>query len=92
MERNEISIHEVKIYNALKTNQDKWLTNADIEGMIEGVSRRTVRAHTLKLVQLGLLDQAEVFPAHRYKWSGKGAKRNTAYSIRLEKAAEVFGL
>lgn len=91
MERNEISLHEVKIYRALKDGKGKWLTNADIKASIEGVSARTVRAHTLKLVRLGLIDQAEVFPAHRYRLSDKADKRNPAYTIRLEKAADVFG-
>lgn len=46
----------------------------------------------MKLVDLGLLDQAEVFPAHRYRLSSKADKRNKSYLQRLERAAEVFGI
>jgi DNA-binding transcriptional regulator PaaX len=92
MERNEISAHEIKVYLALKSNPDKWLSNAEIAALAAGVSPRTVRAHTLRLVSLGILDQAEVFPAHRYRFSAKGNKRNAAYTIRLTQAAEIMGL
>jgi DNA-binding transcriptional ArsR family regulator len=92
MEKNEISIHELKVVNALRFNPDRWLGNRDITKMIGSISERTVRAHTLKLVKLGLLDQAEVFPSHRYKWSDKARKRNAAYVTRIDKAAEVFGI
>jgi DNA-binding IclR family transcriptional regulator len=45
-----------------------WLTSQQVA---EGakVAARTARQHLLRLVQLGLLDQAEVFPAHRYRLS-----------------------
>ncbi len=92
MERNEVSLHEVRVYLALKGQPQRWLTNREITALLPGVAPRTVRAHTLKLVQLGLIDQAEVFPAHRYRWSEKAAKRNSSYSLRLEQACSVFGL
>lgn len=91
MERNEISIHEVKVYLALKNGQ-RWMSNQDIAKELSSIAARTVRAHTLKLVNLGILDQAEVFPGHRYRWSEKGVKRNISYVKRLEGAAEVFGV
>lgn len=90
MEGNEVSIHEVKIYLVLKSRAS-WMTNREI-AIAAKVAPRTARAHSLKLVNLGLLDLAEVFPAHRYKWSDKGSRRNAAYCLRLEKAREVFGL
>lgn len=67
MEKNEISIHEVSVWNVLKKNRDKWLTNRQIAQQIEKISERCVRAHTLKLVKLGLIDLAEIFPAHRFR-------------------------
>ena len=90
MERNEISIHEVRIFLFLKKNLEKWITNKQIS---EGtkVSERTVRAHTLKLVKMGILNQAEVFPAHRFRYSDKADKRNRGYFERLTSACEVFG-
>lgn len=90
MERNEISIHEVRVYLALKAAGD-WMTHADIANA-SGVNPRTVRAHTLRLVGLGLLDKAEVFPAHRYRLAQKADKRNASYAQRLEHARSVFGL
>ncbi len=92
MESAEISRHEVAVYLALKGHADAWMTNKDIAVITDGVALRTVRAHTMKLVQLGLLDQAEVFPAHRYRWSSMGEKRNPAYVLRLKQATDVFGL
>jgi predicted ArsR family transcriptional regulator len=92
MERNEVSLHEVKIYCLLRSQPGRWLTNQEIGAALTGVAPRTVRAHTKRLVTLGLVNQAEVFPAHRYQWSEMGAKRNLGYSQRLEQAAAVFGL
>jgi hypothetical protein len=43
-------------------------------------------------VDANIVDQAEVFPAHRYRLSKKARKRNINYIQRLERAAEVFGL
>lgn len=91
MERNEVSTHEVKVYLALKNRESKWCTHADIYQDVPDVSPRTIRAHVLKLVRLGLLDQAEVFPAHRYRISDKASKRNKGYVTRLELAADIFG-
>lgn len=90
-ERNEVSWHEVKVVLALRGKPDQWLTNKEISE-VSGVNGRTTRMHTVRLVKLGMLEQAEVFPAHRYRWSTKASKRNVAYSQRLETAAEVFGL
>ena len=90
MERSEISHHEVRIYQSLKTRPQEWLTNKEIAG-VSGVNERTVRLHTLRFVKLGMLDLAEVFPAHRFRWSAKAERRNKSYEVRLENAIEVFG-
>ncbi len=91
-ERNEVSIHEVKVFRVLADAEKVWLSNKDIADRIEGVMPRTVRAHTLKLVKLGLLDQAEVFPGHKYRLAVTAIKRNRAYLQRIAQAAEIFGL
>lgn len=91
MEKNEISAQEVSVWNVFKSNPNKWLSNKEIQGLSENVALRTIRAYTLKMVKLGLIDVAEVFPSHRYQISEKHSKRNTGYSLRLEKASEVFG-
>lgn len=90
-ERNEVSIQEVQVYHALVTHK-QWLSNKEIAQLSGVASERTVRFQTRKLVQLGLIDVAEVFPSHRFKWSEKGEKRNHAYALRLQKAGEVFGI
>lgn len=88
-ERSEISLHEVKVFRCLRDSDSKWFTNSEIAAECK-ISERTVRSHTLRFVKLGILDQAEVFPAHRYKYSQKANRRNVAYLQRLERADEVF--
>lgn len=90
-ERNEVSRHEVEVFRVLSLSAD-WVTNRDIQSRCDGVAARTVRATTLRLVRLGVLDQAEVFPAHRYRLAPKADKRNRGYFDRLTRAAEVFGV
>lgn len=91
MEKNEVSIHEVKVFSAFSSCNGAWKTAAEV-AQDAGVATRTARAHCLKLVRLGILDQAEVFPAHRYRLSAKAAKRNVAYHQRIQTAIEVFSL
>ena len=85
MESTAISTHEVRVYLAIKSAQ-RWLTNKDIQMLVGDIANRTVRHHTLKLVNLGLIDQAEVFPGHRFRWTEATERRK-----RLEDAALVFG-
>jgi predicted ArsR family transcriptional regulator len=88
MERNEISLHQVKVYQCVAARQ-RWMTNNEIAAAA-GVAPRTARHHTSTLVAMGIFDQAEVFPNHAYRLAEKAKQRNTAYLLRLEKAAEVF--
>lgn len=92
MEHNEVSPHEVKVFLALSTAPSEWLSNRDIAARVKGVTLRTVRAHTYKLVKLGLVDQAELFPGHRFRVSDKAEKRNKTYTQRIMQAAEIMGL
>lgn len=88
MERAEISEHEVRIFQFVRTAQ-RWVTNKEIASGAH-VSRRTASGHTLHLVKLGIFDQAEVFPGHRFRLSIQAEKRNKAYLLRLLQAEEVF--
>jgi len=90
MERSEISRHEIAVFETL-LKADGWITNREIAEQA-GVAPRTARAHSLKLVQLGIADQAEVFPAHRYRISEFAAQRNRGYTDRLARAAEALGM
>ncbi len=91
MEKNEVSLHEVKVYRLFAANPERWISNREVAAEAH-VAQRTARAHTLKLVNLGLLDQAEVFPSHRFRFSETASKRNKTYTQRLDHAASVFGL
>ncbi len=91
MERNEVSRHEIAVYHVLAQQQGKWLTSAEL-AVAAQVAPRTARSHALRLVKLGLLDQAEVFPAHRYRLSEHARNRNRSYVDRLTRAAEALGV
>src|SRR5882762_8702870 len=88
IERSEVSHHEVRIYK-LVYQSTKWFTNKEIANQLS-MPGRTVRQHTLRFVKLGLLDQANVFPGRRFRWSTKSGGRNIAYVQRLQHAAGVF--
>jgi hypothetical protein len=90
MEKGEVSLHQVKIFEFVRKAAG-WVTAKDVAAGSD-VAERTARLHCLNLVNLGIFDQAEVFPAHRYRLSEKAGKRNKAYMIRLEAAKEVFGI
>lgn len=90
-ERNEISAQEVAFFLAAsQRGEHQWSTAKELADA-SGIAPRTGRAYALKFVRLGLFDQAEVWPAHRYRWSELASKRNKAYLQRLEHAAYVFG-
>jgi DNA-binding IclR family transcriptional regulator len=88
METSEISLHLLKVFDAVKTHGG-WLTNKEV-AKLSGVAPRTARAHTARLVAVGLFDLAEVFPAHRYRLSALADKRNKAMMQRIDAAREVF--
>lgn len=88
METSEISIHQSRIYEFVKS-AGRWVTSREIASGAD-VAERTARAHALKFVRLGVFDQAEVFPAHRYRLSELAGKRNISVVRRLEAAREIF--
>ena len=89
MERNEISLHEVKVYRVFKGSPDKWLTNAEVANA-GGLKTRTARWHTMRFAALGIIERAEVFPSHKFKLSSKAGKRNGGFLQRLEQADKLF--
>jgi DNA-binding IclR family transcriptional regulator len=91
MERSEVSRHEVSVYRALEAAGTSWISSREIAERA-AVAPRTARAHVLKLVRLGIVDQAEVFPGHRYRLAEHADKRNRGYFDRLMRAAEVLGV
>ena len=88
-EHPEISLHQIKVYRYV-ADTGTWLSNRDIAAAT-GVAPRTVRQHTLRLVHLGIFDQADVFPGHQYRYSEQAPQRNKAYLLRLQEADRVLG-
>lgn len=91
MEKNEVSLHEVRVFIALENLGTAWATSKEI-ARASAVAERTARAHLLKLSKLGIAETAEMFPAHRYQLAAKAGKRNGGYLRRLQQAREIFGL
>lgn len=91
MERNEISLHEAKVYMALAKHQSAWKTSAELSAET-GIASRTARSHCLRFSRIGIVDTAEVFPAHRYKLAEKADKRAGGYLQRLKRACDIFAL
>jgi len=81
----EVSAHEIRVYNVLARGE--WVTSQQIAEQAQ-VAPRTARAHALKLVRLGVADQAETFPGHRYRLS----PRNRGYADRIARAAEALDI
>lgn len=90
MERNEISEHEVRVYQILKDDPSKWWTTKEMTPAAK-VAKRTAALHLQRFAQLGVVDQVEIFPNHRYRLSAKSRVRNKAYVQRLEQAVEIIG-
>lgn len=90
MASNKISIHRVRVFQFLAT-AGGWQTNRDIVNGAS-VAPRTAASLTKNLVELGILEQAAVFPAHRYRVSEHTTHRAKAYMDRLVEAAKIFGL
>jgi DNA-binding IclR family transcriptional regulator len=91
VERSEISRHEVVVFQTLAAASPKWLSSADLAERAQ-VAPRTARAHALKLVRRGVVEQAAVFPGHRYRLAEFAEQRNRGYMDRLRQAAEVLDI
>jgi DNA-binding IclR family transcriptional regulator len=91
MDRSEVSRHEVDVYRTLMAAGSTWLSSKEIANRA-AVAPRTARAHALKLVRLGVAEQAEVFPGHRYRISEFADQRSRGYADRLRRAADVLGV
>jgi hypothetical protein len=92
MERSEISQYQIAIYFAFKNRPDQWMSNADVAAVADGITPRTVRAHTHRLAKLGVLDEATVFPANRYRLAVRRNEDAEEHCQRLERAAHVLGM
>jgi len=89
MESAEISVHQVRIFKFLSANKN-WYSAREIAEAAK-VAKRTARAHLFKFVQAGIVDQAELFPEHRYRLSRLAEKRNKTLIQRLNQASDIYG-
>ncbi len=89
METSEISLHQLRVFEFVRDAQ-KWVSIKDIVGAT-GSARKTVDIHCRRFVNLGIFDQVEVWPGHRYRVAELAGKRNAAIMERLRKAREAFG-
>jgi hypothetical protein len=80
-ERSTVSLHEVKVWLAVRDKSGQWRTNDEI-AKEAGVKVRTARQYTLRLVKRGLLERAEKFPAYRYRLAKRGVERS-AYQQKI---------
>jgi len=88
MEPVQISMHQVRVFRFVR-DRGKWVSSTDIAEGAE-VSPRTARHLARTLVGLGIFDQIEMYPGHRYRFSDQADTVNEAYMIRLRDAEEAF--
>lgn len=89
MPRELASRHEVAVYKALLDAGPEWLSSNQIAERAS-VSARTARAHALRLAQLGIIEQTEVFPGHRYRMRPDVDQSHRDYATRLRQAATAL--
>jgi hypothetical protein len=87
--KNTVSLHEVKVWLALRGKPGQWLTNDEI-AKEAGVKARTARQYTFRFVKQGLLENAETFPAYRFRLLASVTELNP-YRQRIEAVTEAFG-
>lgn len=91
MESAPITESELRVVRALQgAGSERWFSNREIADDA-GISTRTATLYTTRLVALGVVEQAEVYP-HRFRWCGQASKKNGAYVKRLTKAFEACGM
>ena len=86
---NEISPHQVKTHQVLAAKRDQWLTNQDLARLLPDVAGRTIRQHTKRLTEMGVLEESRLFGGCRYRYLKTPNRRAVE---QLNHAAEAFGL
>lgn len=87
-EHAEVSPHLLAVFCLLR-DQDEWLTNHEI-AQRTGIARRTARAHTRYLLQVGMIERQEAFPRHLHHFAPEAARRNAGVYQRLCQMAEIL--
>jgi DNA-binding transcriptional ArsR family regulator len=89
--RLTISLHEARLFCALKKAQETWQTTKELAASTR-MSDRTVRMHILRFVKSGISQEMRIFPGYRYKLSTESKGLDAEYLRRLEDAVEIFDL
>lgn len=90
METSEISVHQIAVYDFVKS-AGRWVSMKDIISGT-GVKRETVGNHCRRFVKLGIFDQAEVWPGHRFRFAELAEKRNPAIIARVFAARNALNM
>jgi predicted DNA-binding transcriptional regulator len=86
--KNLISDHEVRIYEAVRSNGG-WLTAREI-AVRSDVSDRTARHHAAGLAKTGVFDVAKVFGGYRYRIKTSLDPAASAYVSEIEAAKRIM--
>jgi DNA-binding IclR family transcriptional regulator len=86
-----ISPHEVRLLLVFRQRADEWLTN-NVLAQEARVSPRTARAHTDRLVRLGVLEEQQLYPGPVFRLADQPGEEAREYLDRVEKAREIFRL
>ena len=70
----EVSVHEVKVWRLFRDLPGEFLSSQQVAKRA-GIAPRTARLHCSGLAQVGILDEARVFPGYRYRLSPHAAQR-----------------
>lgn len=73
----------------LLRDTEEWLSNQEIVQRT-GIGSRCTRAHTLYLLQVGMIERQEVFPRYLHRGSPDAARRNPGVYNRLCLMAETM--
>lgn len=85
---DQISLHEVRVYQFLRDHPETWFSNSDIAKEVPEVALRTIRAHTKRFFEVGLVEKVQVFPGDHFRFVDSAETKD--YIERLEEARTVL--
>lgn len=90
MSEDQISAHEIRIYEAAKASGG-WMTAREL-AVSGDVADRTARAHAAAFAQRGVFEVAKVFGGYRYRIANNVEGDARAFVEQLEAAKRILGL
>ena len=82
-----VSIHELKVFQLFRDNPGDWMSSQQVAKRAR-IAPRTARLHCSGLAQVGILDEAKVFPGFRYRLCPTAGDR--PYYSNLDAAEEAL--